>query len=129
MFNKTFNDHWGLEIFAPARGLARYNLNRRCIFTAGWDLEGASYRIQPIATDGILAQEPDLELRKSELRFRLSWEQQTVGFWWFTLTGGYRYNFAFDLVESDHVSGRNILLEGDLSNNFFVNAGFHLALP
>jgi hypothetical protein len=130
LWNKTFNNRWGMELMLPVRGHARYNFSARSILLAGYELEGNSYYIRPLGAEGTALRQLDkLELRKSELRFRMVWEQQVVKFWWLTAQVGWRYNFAFDLVESDAAARDAILAGYNLGNPVYANIGFHLVSP
>lgn len=99
MFNKTFNDHWGLEILLPARGHVRYNFSPRSLLLAGVELEGNSYRIgwEKSATDNLPGH---IELRRSEVKPRLVYERQLAGFVWLSAQMGYRITTNFNLSTS-----------------------------
>ena len=75
MYNWTAtNRKWGVETLFPAKGDVRYNFNPRSMLFFGFDLEGNTYRI---GNQGQALPDPlaDLELRRSELRFRFKYER------------------------------------------------------
>ena len=109
IYNRTFNARWGVEALAPARVTLRYNANQNSIFYAGYTVDGYNYIVHlrtPLARknpDG----SPDanttplrtLELRETEVKFRLRWEHEILSFLWLGAEGGYRYNYAFDAFD------------------------------
>ncbi len=136
LWNHTFNRKWGLEMLLPARAHVRYNWSPRTLTLAGFELEGGSYvvRFDSSPYNAALAQFTNLELRKSELRFRLVLEREIHSFIWFSVQAGWRYNFQFNVAESASApnantlitrSGQNII-SNSLMNPFYVNINLHL---
>ena len=104
LWNQTFNSKWGIELLLPARGAVRYNFSPRSLLLLGYELEGSSYNMQfsyftPNFIGGPLLNK-EYELRRSEIRARLTWEKQILGFIWLSVQGGarviYRNAVAFD---------------------------------
>jgi hypothetical protein len=108
LYNRTFNDRWGIEALFPARVTARYNVSESSIFYAGYSVDGFNYIIKlrnelqrlnsgaPVAGVQPLR---TLELRETEVKFRLRWEREIFSFLWLGAEGGYRYNYAFDAFD------------------------------
>ena len=105
MYNKTFNETWGLEMLLPARAAVRRNFSTKSFLMLGYELEGQSYHLQD---DGAFAppfgqriQNDDWELRKSEIRARISWDKSITDFIWFNVQAGVAVNYrmAIDLNE------------------------------
>lgn len=129
------NRKWGVETLFPAYGDVRYNFNPRSMLFFGFDLEGGSMRI---GNEGELA-EPfdDLELRRSELRFRFRYERQIVGFLWLSAKVGYRYNYIFNVDRApngvDFFRGffgdQDYVMVNELSNPLFFNLSLNLVSP
>ena len=97
MYNYTSeNRKWGTEILFPAKAHYRRKFNPRNILLAGYELEGTSYRLydtQPqLNTQG-------LELRRSEIRARLDYQRQLVGFLWIGVQAGVIVNYNFNVDE------------------------------
>lgn len=132
MYNWTAtNRKWGVETLFPARGDVRYNFNPRSMLFFGFDLEGASYRI---GNEGELnAPFNDLEIRRSELRFRMKYERQLVGFIWISVNAGYRYNYSFNVDRNDFFRGffgdQDYVMENTLTNPLFFNFSINLVSP
>ncbi|MEQ8625546.1 MAG: DUF6268 family outer membrane beta-barrel protein [Vicingaceae bacterium] len=136
MYNWTsVNRKWGVETLFPARGDLRYNFSPRSMLFAGFDLEGSSFRI---GNNGELVGFPnDLELRRSELRFRLRYERQLIGFIWISAKVGYRYNYSFNVDRvpngEDFFRGffgdQEYAMENELTNPLFFNFSINLVSP
>lgn len=137
MYNWTaINRKWGVETLFPARGDVRYNFNPRSMLFFGFDLEGNSYRI---GNQGQALPDPlaDLELRRSELRFRFKYERQIKGFLWLSANAGYRYDWSFN---TDRVPGgddffrgffgdQEYIMENELTNPLFFSFSINLVSP
>lgn len=109
MYNYTsVNRKWGTEILFPARAAYRRKFNSRSILLAGYELEGSSYRLY---NTGIFYNSPinpkNLELRRSELRFRLDYQRQLIGFFWISVQAGVRQNYTYN-VDSLGASNKEI---------------------
>lgn len=109
LWNRTFNERWGMELLLPARGHARYNFSTKSMLLFGYELEGQSYHIQPgpQSTSYGFSQ---MELRKSEIRARVSWEKSLTDFIWLNMQAGvrpmYRYDLAQQQTEDAFISNR-----------------------
>ena len=109
IYNRTFSPRWGVEALAPARITLRYNVNPNSIFYAGYTVDGYNYIVNlrtPLArknpdgsADVTTTPLRTLELRETEVKFRLRWEHEILSFLWLGAEGGYRYNYAFDAFD------------------------------
>lgn len=90
---------WGVEMMAPARANVRYNFSPRNLLFFGYELEGNSFRVFPQLETTNLPddQKPYLELRRSELRLRMTWEVSLHKFIWLSWQAGYRMNWSFNV--------------------------------
>jgi|GEM_PF-694077 len=101
LYNRTFNQHWGVEALFPARITVRYNATPKSLLFAGYSVDGLNYVIklrQPLKREGA-GDIRSLELRETEVKFRTRWEREIYDFLWFGVEGGYRYNYAFDAFD------------------------------
>lgn len=111
MYNYTSeNRKWGTEILFPARAAYRRKFNPRNILLAGYELVGSTYRLQRN-----FMQQADLELRRSEIRLRLDYQRQLIGFIWVGIQGGVIMNYSFNV---DNLSSTN---NRDFFRGFFGN--------
>jgi hypothetical protein len=111
IYNRTFNDRWGVEALFPARVTARYNASERSIFYAGYSVDGFNYIVnlrQPLLRPDKLTLST-LELRETEVKFRLRWERELLSFLWLGAEAGYRYNYAFDAFDRTNADRERII--------------------
>ncbi len=98
IFNHTFNRKWGIEAVLPTKIKLRYNVDQENIFLFGPELEFQSYFI-----DRTNAQ--DVTVRRTDLRFEMSYQRYLGRWFWFELAGGYIHNlsskFEYDQVDTD----------------------------
>ncbi|MBL7963382.1 MAG: hypothetical protein JNM31_06010 [Flavobacteriales bacterium] len=132
-YNYTSADRrWGLEFLLPARAHYRRTFNPRSLLLAGYELEGQSYRIAELSTNG-----NSLEVRRGELRLRLEHQRQLVGFVWLSMQAGYRYDWSFD---ADELPGGRDFFRGifgsqpfamlnNLGGALYGQVGVHLVSP
>jgi hypothetical protein len=132
LWNKTFNPKWGVEMLLPARAAVRRNFSAKSLMMFGYELEGQSYHIQNTnGSPGPLFGDPmggnDWELRKSEIRARLSWDKAITDFIWFNVQAGAVVNYRVDL---DRDGGAT---EPWVTNNlgvpFYVRFGIQMVSP
>lgn len=132
LYNKTFNDKWGLEILMPARAHVRRNFSTKSLLLAGYEIEGNSYRIFRNENQmelGNNRRADFLELRRSELKFRLAYEQQIVGFIWLSAQVGYRYNYKFNFSESRNSGRGEFAFTGNMGNPLYFGLSLNLVSP
>ena len=133
MYNKTFNETWGLEMLFPARAALRRNFSTKSFLMLGYELEGQSYHIQEdgaISTSAAFAApqvNDDWELRKSEIRARISWDKSITDFIWFNVQAGAVITYRFDIDLESGAS--NPWLTNDLGIPFYFRFGIQLVSP
>ncbi|MCI1187769.1 DUF6268 family outer membrane beta-barrel protein [Hymenobacter sp. DH14] len=120
VYNRTFNARWGVEALAPARVTLRYNANQNSIFYAGYTVDGYNYIVN-LSRAPLTRRNPDgspdlskatlstLELRETEVKFRLRWERELLSFLWLGAEAGYRYNYAFDAFDRTNADREKII--------------------
>jgi hypothetical protein len=120
LYNRTFNERWGVEALFPARITLRYNASPTSIFYTGYSVEGLSYILhlsrEPLVRkdangnpDPSKTQLKSLELRETEVRFRGRWERELLSFLWMGAEAGYRYNYAFDAFDRVNADREKII--------------------
>ncbi|MGB0525779.1 MAG: hypothetical protein ACPGJS_22560, partial [Flammeovirgaceae bacterium] len=133
MWNKTFNSKWGIETLLPARGALRRNFSTKSIVMLGYELEGQSYHIQgeddtsvsPVFNSN--ATTNDWELRKSEIRARLSWDKSITDFIWFNVQAGAVITYRMDI---DGMSDdTQPWIANDVGIPFYFRIGIQLVSP
>ncbi|GAB3298009.1 hypothetical protein GCM10027511_13150 [Hymenobacter humi] len=120
IYNRTFNSRWGVEALFPARVTARYNISQSSILYAGYTVDGYNYIVH-LSREPLSRKNPDgsvdlskktlnsLELRETEVKFRLRWERELLSFLWMGAEGGYRYNYAFDAFDRTNADREKII--------------------
>lgn len=125
LFNKTFNDKYGVESIFPANARLRYNANEKTLFYAGYRLEGASYDI--FADETSLSQFGEVEFRRTDIKGLLRMEREIYDFVWFAVEGGFRQYYRNRLF--DEVGSRDELITNDLKGAAYVGVELYLVPP
>ncbi|MBU6158366.1 MAG: hypothetical protein KGP35_04955 [Bacteroidetes bacterium] len=123
-WNKTFNDHYGMELLLPARGYVRRNFSTTSMLQLGYELEGNQFQLANAAANG------SLFLQRGELKPRIMWDQKIAGFIWLNLQAGLRMNWRFDVMNkagSREIADR--FYENQLTNPFFFAISLNLVSP
>lgn len=119
MYNKTFNDKWGVEVLLPARAHVRRNINSKSLMLAGFELEGNQYALyQPGRTTTFL--------QRGEIKPRISYERSLSGFWWISIQAGYRVNGRFVVVDKYDGSDKREIVAPTIGNPFYFNISLNL---
>jgi hypothetical protein len=133
MLNKTFNSKWGVEMLLPARAAVRRNFSAKSLMMFGYELEGQSYHLQRANENNLSpmfysdATTNDWELRKSEIRARLSWDKSITDFIWFNVQAGAVVNYRV-AIDQD-ASQSEAWLDNNLGIPFYFRFGIQLVSP
>ena len=124
-WNKTFNDHWGMELFMPARGYLRYNVSTSNIFQLGYELEGNQFWMGlPNSPNGTVF------IQRSELKPRIMWDKKLSGFIWLNAQAGLRYNWRFDVMNQYDARKDNLrYFTSNLGNPLFFSISLNFVSP
>lgn len=125
MYNRTFNDRWGVESIFPANLRVRYNVSEKTLLYTGYRIEGASYNL--FADEPPLSQFNDIELRRTDIKGLLRLEQEIYDFLWFAVEGGFRQYYrhrAFDVVGS-----RDELITNSLAGAGYIAVELYAVPP
>jgi len=126
VYNKTFNDRWGLEMILPAKVKIRYGIKDHTYFYIGAELNGASYNIS--LKDSTVSNSETILLQKAEVRPAITMNKEIYNWIWFGITAGVRTNFDFSISESNTIKNDNIL-DSRLNSTFFFNVSIFLVPP
>lgn len=110
VYNHTFNRHWGVEILFPAFAKLRYNINRSTLFYLNAQVSGASYNLE--FDNPPLRDLPDVQLRRSGIRYFLEFNREIYDFLWFGISGGIEQTLNFSLTEERNRGTRISFSEG-----------------
>ncbi|WP_187264535.1 DUF6268 family outer membrane beta-barrel protein [Pontibacter beigongshangensis] len=125
LYNRTFNDKWGVESIFPANVRFRRNVSEKTILYAGYRLEGASYNMY--VNQPPLAQFEDLELRRTDIKALLRLEQEIYDFLWFSVEGGFRQYYRNRIY--DVIGSRDELINNDLAGAGYLGVELYLVPP
>ncbi|WP_439881134.1 DUF6268 family outer membrane beta-barrel protein [Pontibacter sp. MBLB2868] len=125
LFNKTFNDKWGVESIFPANARVRYNFDEKTLLYGGYRLEGASYDI--FANSTALQEFGEIEFRRTDIKGLLRLEREIYDFIWFGVEGGFRQYYRHRIF--DEVGSRDPLITNDLAGAGYVNVEIFLVPP
>ncbi len=134
LYNYTFQSRkWGFEILLPARLNVRYTINSRNMLFAGLELEGNSYQLKNLASLYAGSNYTNLQLRRSEIRPRLTYEFSVYKFIWMSLQAGYRIAYKFDVDDGEFFplanADRNPVITNKLSSAPYFNVSVNLVSP
>jgi hypothetical protein len=130
MYNYTAPSRkWGIESVFPARANFRRTFNTRTLAFFGYELEGQTYRMSSLkGVEGIV----NPELRRSELRIRMTFERSIKNFVWLSAQAGLRYPWNFNLDDGNIFRGFGdtpYTVENNLQNAFYFNLSVNLVSP
>jgi hypothetical protein len=125
LWNKTFNDRYGMELLLPARGYLRRNFSTTSMLQLGYELEGNQFYLPGAGVAG-----NDLFLQRGELKPRLMWDKQIAGFIWLNVQAGMRMNWRFDaMTQADSREEKDRFYQGKLTNPLFFSVGLNFVSP
>ncbi len=119
LYNRTFNDRWGIEALVPARAFLRYNINPNSMLLGGVELEG-----QQFAIDGTNAW-----LQRGEIKPRISWEKKLYQFFWISAQAGYRINGRYNLVNNYNGKESDEFIKNTWGNTPYINFSINFVSP
>ena len=124
-YNHTFNNRLGFESILPLEAKLRYSINEKNLLYFTSEFNGANYNIQLDDPD---FQGQDYYLRKSEIRFTLTYEREIHDWLWFSVETGFRGNFRFELTDSPK-SNANVVIDNEFNNAVLLNASIFVVPP
>jgi Domain of unknown function (DUF6268) len=132
LYNYTFKSKkWGIEMLLPAKANVRYTLNSRNLLFAGFELEGAAYSFNLDKSKYNLSFNR-LQLERSEIRPRITYEFSIYQFIWLSLQAGYRLNYKFGVDDRDDmrlISDRPFIMNNTVKNAYYFNVSLNLVSP
>ncbi len=124
LWNKTFNDKWGMELLLPARGHLRRNFSTSNILQLGYELEGNQYWMRTPSPNG------QVFIQRGEVKPRVMWDKKLSGFFWLNVQAGFRYNYRFDVMnEYDARKDNQLFFRSALTNPFYFSVGINFVSP
>ncbi len=123
IYNRTFNERWGMEAIFPGFVFGRYNINPYNILLFGVEYESRSYRL---GVPNRSVQDFDYAINRSSFQSSIRLEHRFAPWVWANFKFGYQLNFSTDF-ESKNVLAPSFLVEP--TNSLFLNVGIFLSPP
>jgi hypothetical protein len=101
IYNRTFNDKWGIEAVIPVSIKARYNINSSNLILFGPEYESRTYSLDNINSGGNNAAFSEFFMKRAELKFSVTYERQLSDWVWISAQAGYSHNFNTTFTEVD----------------------------
>lgn len=124
IYNKNFNDRWGIEANIPAKMNLRHNLNRETIILVGTELNSRNYGVNISNNPNNIDETNPFLLNQLAVQAGFSVERHVISWLWFNLKGGYQFNFSTRLFSLD---GSDQLLKYKPDNAMYFRMGFFLS--
>ncbi len=125
-YNHTFSNRLGLESILPLEAKLRYTISERNLLYATTRFHGANYSIQ--LNDPNFPEGEDYILRKSEVRFLVTYEREIHDWLWFSIETGLRSNISFKLMDSPDRNA-NTLIDNKFNSALLVNVSIFVVPP
>ena len=123
IYNRTFNEQWGIEMALPGFVNMRYNVNEANILLAGVEYGSKSYRLD---VNNNTAESFDYAYNHSEITFSVRLEHRFAPWIWGNARIGYQTNFT---NEFESRSENTQTFELDPSSGAFFKVGLFLSPP
>lgn len=132
LYNRTFNDKWGIEAIVPVSIKMRYNINPRSLILFGPEYESRSYSLDKVDaafSTSLFSQPSEFFMRRSELKFSAAYEHQLTNWIWFNVQAGYSHNLNTRFNEID-INGTALPeVTVDLAGGAFFKVGIFASPP
>lgn len=126
VFNKTFNDKWGIESIIPVKFRVRYNHNDKTVLSVGAEYRGASYSIG--LDHPALENYDHLQLRKSDILVNIQLDRQLGKYLWCNFSIGVRNNLGFNLTDGN-VRNPQTLVSSLPQRSIYFKTSIYLSPP
>ena len=123
VYNRTFNEKWGIETVLPVSVMARYNFRKDRLILFGAEYQSDSYAID--ALTGKSAQATPYFFRHSEIAVKASYDHHLYSWFWFNVEGGYQAPFRNQFVASQ--GGQTI--DNSVKGQPFFKVGLFITPP
>ena len=125
-YNKTFDNHWGLESLLPVKVKLRYStLDQKNFLYATTELQGATYNIT-LGNSATTVQ--DVFLNKSEIRFMFTYEREIHDWLWVGMDIGMRSNIDFSLSNTPR-RNKSVIIDNNLNSALIYSFSVFLVPP
>jgi len=126
IFNRTYNERWGLESAIPVKVKIRRNFSETSMLTMGYEYFSSAYSVD--VNDGQHLDKPtDYAFKSSAIKFSVKWNQRALTSWtWASLEAGYALNFDSRFIEVGNIDNE---IRTAPSNSIYVALSFFISPP
>ena len=121
LYNRSFNDKWGIESLFPYNFFLRYNANPKTVSLIGVEFNSQSYRL---AIEEIGQTPLDYAFNHSEVLSSINIERNLTSWIWASFKLGYQFNFD---NEFEAKSVNAIDFQASQASGWFVNIGLFVS--
>ena len=125
IYNRSFNEKWGIEMVLPALIMGRCNIDHNTILLAGIEYNSKSYSItSPIEPNelGFI-----YNCNHSEVNSFMRLERHIVPWLWMSAEAGYQWNFSSDFESTAEDDAPSFMV--DPENTLFFKVGLFISPP
>jgi hypothetical protein len=125
IYNRTFDDRWGIEAILPVKIYGRFNVNPRNILLFGAEFSSREFFI---GLDDLAGIEQDFRMTRQEIRMQIALEKQLTSWVWFSAKAGHLHSLAHRFQELDAgPDPREVRVSP--GNSVFLKLGVFLSPP
>ena len=121
LYNRTFNDKWGIESMFPANVFLRHNIGPLAIAAVGLEYNSRSYRLDVDNTSNVPL---DYAFNHSELLFSANLEKHLTSWIWANVKLGYQQNFSSDFEPR---SDETLFFQAEPQNGVYLQIGIFVS--
>jgi len=121
LYNRTFNDKWGIEAVFPANVFLRHNIDDLTISAIGIEYASKSFRLD---VEDLTGTPLDYAYNHSEILLSLKVERHISSWVWANIKVGYQYNFDSEFESKSNLTPN---FQADLQSGLFFQVGFFLS--
>jgi len=125
IFNRSFNERWGLEMVLPALVMGRCNIDVNTILLGGVEYNSKNYSLtSPIEPNemGFI-----YNYNHSEVNGLIRLERHLIPWLWMSAEAGYQINFSSDFESPNEDDAPSFMV--DPQNNMFFKVGLFISPP
>lgn len=124
LYNKNFNQKWGLEAVLPGMAYIRYNWSDNNILLAGVEYGSRSFRMDAADLSDPDAPALDYAYNHAHIKAGIRFERKIAPWIWTSLHAGYQINFNTDFEsKNDWTTGASL----DPTSSMFFKVGVFLS--
>lgn len=123
IYNKTYNEKWGIESIFPGYIYGRYNVSPSDIILFGTEYSSRSYRLE---IDRPMGGNIDYALNQSGIILSAQLDHQFSSWVWASAKVGYRFNLDSEFLGKND---QTLTFDADVSDAPFIQIGIFITPP